>query len=73
MSFLSNLCTPAFIYCIVSLIYLIINIFTNFNIMSVIFNAVIIILWSLLLNFLCSIGLSIVAWLILVLPFFYFV
>ena len=33
----ANLCTPAFVYFIVSFIYLIINSFTNFNVMSIIF------------------------------------
>ena len=69
MNFL-NLCTPAFVYFIVSFIYLIINSFTNFNIMSIIFNIVIIMFWSFLLNFLCSMGYSIIAWLIIILPFF---
>ena len=67
---LSKLCTPAFIYFVVSFLYLIINSFTNFNITSIVLNIVIIILWSLLLNFLCSIGYSIISWLIIVLPFF---
>ena len=68
----SKLCTPAFIYFVVSFVYLIINSFKNFNIMSIVFNIIIIILWSLLLNFLCSIGYSIISWLIIVLPFFLF-
>ena len=68
----SKLCTPAFIYFVVSFVYLIINSFKNFNIMSIVLNIIIIILWSLLLNFLCSIGYSIISWLIIVLPFFLF-
>jgi hypothetical protein len=66
----SKLCTPALIYFAISFIYLIINSFTNFNIMSIFFNIFFIILWSLLLNFLCSIGYTIIAWLIIILPFF---
>jgi hypothetical protein len=66
----SKLCTPAFIYFVISIIYLLINSFANFNIMSIIVNIIFIILWSLLLNFLCSIGFSIIAWLIIILPFF---
>lgn len=66
----SKLCTPAFIYFIISVIYLIIHSFKNFNIMSIIVKMFFIILWSLFLNFLCSNGYSIVSWLIIILPFF---
>ena len=66
----SKLCTPAFIYFIVSFIYLIINSLTNFNIMNIIVKSFFIILWSLFLNFLCSNGYTIISWLIIVLPFF---
>jgi hypothetical protein len=67
---ISSLCTPAFIYFIISFIYLIIHSLTNFNVMSTIISIIVIILWSLLLNFLCSSGFGIIAWLIIILPFF---
>lgn len=66
----SKLCTPAFIYFVISFIYLIINSLKNFNIMSIMIQIVFIILWSLLLNFLCSMGYSIISWIIIILPFF---
>ena len=67
----SKLCTPAYIYFVISLIFLILFSFLkNFNIMNIIINIIYIILWSLFLNFLCNMGYSIIAWLILVLPFF---
>jgi hypothetical protein len=66
----SNLCTPAFIYFIISFIYLIINSLKKFDIMSIIVNIIFIILWSFLLNFLCKMGYSIISWLIIILPFF---
>jgi hypothetical protein len=69
---LSNLCTPAMIYFVISFIYLIISVFVNFNLMSIILKIFFIIVWSLFLNFLCSIGFYIIAWLILLLPFFMF-
>ena len=72
MNPLSNLCTPAMIYFVISFIYLIISVFVNFNLMSIILKIFFIIVWSLFLNFLCSIGFSIIAWLILLLPFFMF-
>lgn len=66
----SKLCTPAYIYFVISLIYLAFNSFKNFNIKSVIFNIIVIVLWSLILNFLCNMGFTIIAWIILILPFF---
>jgi hypothetical protein len=72
MNPLSNLCTPAMIYFVISFIYLIISVFANFNIISIIFKIFFIMAWSLVLNFLCSSGFTIIAWLILLLPFFMF-
>ena len=66
----SSLCTPAFLYFIVSLIYLAIRSFKSFNIMSIIFKMFFILLWSWFLNFLCSIGYSIISWILILLPFF---
>lgn len=66
----SNLCTPALIYFTISIIYLLIHTLTNFNITSIITNTVFIILWSLLLNYLCSIGFTTLSWIIIILPFF---
>lgn len=68
----SYLCTPAFIYFIISIIYLIISSFTNFNIMFIIIKIFIIMFWSWFLNFLCSKGYSIISWLIILLPFLLF-
>ena len=68
----SKLCTPAYIYFIVSIIYLLIKSVTNFNISSLVINIFVIMLWSYLLNFLCGMGYEIIAWLILIFPFFIF-
>lgn len=65
-----ELCTPALIYFVISFIYLIMTSFSSFNIMHVIVKIFFIILWSLLLNFLCSKGYSIISWIIILLPFF---
>ena len=63
-----KLCPPAYFYIVISIICLIINSFVNFSFMSIIINTVIIILWSLFLNFLCIKGLINVAWLLVLLP-----
>ena len=66
----SELCTPAMIYFLISAITLIISIFTNFNIMSLLIKGFFIIVWSIFLNYLCSKGYKIVSWVLLILPFF---
>ena len=66
----SNLCTPAFIYFIFSFVYLIINSFRNFNVVSIIVSVIGIMGWSWFLNFLCTKGYTTVSWLILILPLF---
>lgn len=67
---ISELCTPAMIYFLISAITLIISIFTNFNIMSLLIKGFFIIVWSIFLNYLCSKGYKIVSWVLLILPFF---
>ncbi len=69
-SFVSGLCTPSMIYFVISFIYLILNSFSNFNVVYIISRLIFIMLWSWLLNFLCSQGYSIISWVIILLPFF---
>ncbi len=68
----SNLCTPAFIYFVISIIYLVINSLSNFNIISIAIKVFFIVVWSLFLNYLCSIGYTIISWIIILLPFLFF-
>ena len=65
----SSLCTPAMIYFVISIIYLIINIFTNFNIMSMVIRLLVILVWTWLLNFLCTKGFTVISWLLIIVPF----
>jgi len=69
---ISKLCSPALIYFIIAILYLIINSFSNFNMMFFIINLIIIIIWCWLLNFLCSIGYSIISWIMIIIPFFFY-
>ncbi len=69
----SKLCTPALIYFVVSFVYLLIYSLSNFSIASIIINTLAIILWSLLLNFLCSNGYSFVSWLLLIFPILFYI
>lgn len=65
----SDLCTPAMIYFVISIITLVISIFSNFNIMSTVIKGIFIMLWSWFLNFLCSKGYTIVSWILVIVPF----
>lgn len=69
----SKLCTPAYIYFIISIIYLVFSSFTNLNIVSIVVKLFFIILWSWLLNFLCTKGFSLISWLAIILPFIGFI
>jgi hypothetical protein len=64
----SKLCTPAYIYFVGSLIYLIINSLNNFNIINIIVNIFFIMMGAGALNFLCSKGYSIISWILIILP-----
>jgi hypothetical protein len=68
----SQLCTPAMIYFVFSVIALIISFLSNFNIMSLIIKGFFIMLWSWFLNFLCSKGLTVISWILILLPFLMF-
>jgi|UniRef100_A0A6C0B8A0 hypothetical protein len=65
-----DLCSPAFLYCIISIFYLIINNSTKFDIKYIIIKLFFILLWSVFLNILCSIGYEMIAWVLIIFPFF---
>lgn len=58
-----KLCTPAIVYLVLSIIALLIGLkaFTFLHIL-------VIFLWTFVLNFLCSIGLTVVSWILVLLP-----
>ena len=64
-----NLCTPAHLYLVLSIIAIIIGFFNKFSAMAIIVKMFWVALWTYLLNFLCKKGLSTVAWIFVVLPF----
>ncbi len=64
-----DLCTPAHLYLVLSIIAIIIGIFHKFSAMAILVKMFFVALWTYLLNFLCRKGLSVVAWIFVVLPF----
>ena len=66
----SNLCNPAYLYFIVSLFYLIITSSTKFDITSILLRLFFMIVWSVVLHLLCSLGHEIIAWIFIIFPIF---
>tara|TARA_B110000967_G_scaffold202143_1_gene240469 strand:+ start:78 stop:626 length:549 start_codon:yes stop_codon:yes gene_type:complete len=68
MGILLNLCTPALVYFVFSLTQIAIDIFKYEN-NRAFFKAIVMIIFTTLLNILCSRGLGIVSWIIVFVPF----
>jgi len=74
MSF-SKLCTPAFLYLVLSLIILLVMIFQfSGKLMTLIgltlFHLVFILFWAWVLNLICQAGYKIVSWILVLIPIF---
>ena len=68
MGLLLNVCTPALIYLVFSLTQIAIDIFKHEN-NRAFFKAIVMIIFTSLLNILCSRGLGIISWIIVFVPF----
>ena len=68
---LSDLCTPAQIYVVISIITLILAIIKQFKITTIIMKVITIAVWTWFLNFLCSKGYKSVSWFLVLLPFLF--
>jgi len=64
-----NLCTPALVYFILSVIAIIGMIFTDFLVIPILIQVIYVILWTFLLNYLCSIGYGGVSWFLVLFPY----
>lgn len=67
----SELCSPAYLYFVVSIFYVLINSFTNVKITPILLKLLFITVWSFFLNFLCSKEYTMVSWILVILPFFF--
>lgn len=65
-----SVCAPVYLYIIISVISLLISMSKSFDIIGniILFNLIIILIWGLILYFLCIKGYSIIAWILLILP-----
>ena len=64
-----DMCMPAKVYFALALVAVILTSMTSFNLSSIIFSIVVLILWSLLLNWICSLGFTGMSWALVLVPF----
>ena len=65
-------CTPAQLYLVLAAIGLILGFFQNFRVMTLIVHSAFVILFGFLLNMLCKKGYTSISWVIVALPFVFF-
>jgi len=74
MASLSDICTPAALYLILSLIALVwLALVARASIFTLLLKLIFIGLWTYLLNFLCVRGLGLVSWVLVLLPYILFI
>jgi len=66
--FLGNLCAPALVYLILSVIVTVLESTISFNIVIILINILFIGLWTFVLNWICSTGYSIISWVMIIVP-----
>jgi len=65
----SDLCTPAALYLVLSVISTIIIIFARFRFISIVIKILFVLAWTWVLNFLCKKGLTGISWILVILPY----
>ena len=65
-----KLCSPALLYLLLSIIPVTVLIFYNVGISVFLVEIFFVALWTIILNFLCKKGFSIVSWILVLLPIF---
>ena len=66
-----KMCEPAKLYLVVSMIFLVMAIFTRISALTLLIKGVFVLIWTMVLNWLCSKGFSGLAWIIVLLPFLF--
>ena len=69
MTDFTKLCTPAMIYFVFGMITLVLAIFNNLQVITILISAFFIFAWTWFLHFLCSKGYTTVSWILVLLPF----
>lgn len=66
------ICPPALIYFILALISIMLSVQSNVSASTTVIHFIFALLWTILLNFLCLSGYTVVSWILLLLPFILF-
>jgi len=69
----SRFCTPAQLYLILAGISLITAFFNDFRVITLVANGIFVLIWGWILNWLCSKGLKAISWILVLLPFIFFI
>jgi len=69
LGFSKELCTPAFLYLVISLIAILIAIFNKVHLVAILSKTLFIFIWTFLLNLLCKNGYKSVSWFLALLPY----
>ena len=65
----SKMCNPAKLYLVISILGLIWGIIQQFSMITLGTNFIFVVLWTMVLNWLCSIGLKMISWILVLLPY----
>ena len=65
-----ELCTPARVYFLISVITIIIGLFNQFHFIALLIKGGFVLAWTYILNLLCKKGLKAFSWFLVLLPFF---
>jgi hypothetical protein len=65
----SKMCNPAKLYLVISILGLIWGIIQQFSMITLGTNFIFVVLWTMILNWLCSIGLKPISWILVLLPY----
>jgi len=66
---LSKLCTPALIYFVLAVIFMVMGLMAKFQPVTLIIKGAFVLLWTWFLNYLCSKGYSGVSWFLVLMPY----
>ena len=72
MQQLNKLCQPAKLYLVVTVIFIVLSVFNGISALTLLVKAAFALIWTLVLNWLCSKGFSGLAWIIVLMPFIFF-
>ena len=64
-----KMCNPAKLYLVVSILGLIYGMIQQFSLVTLGMNFIFVILWTMVLNWLCSIGMKTISWILVLLPY----